>query len=152
LVLAGHAARSTAATKAELKLFTVQLFVSETQGSQTRQLAAPVLMTRDGEASSFLAGGELPDPVKVSQAKADIEYIPYGIQAHFTVREIAVDQLHVSLGVSEGVLSYDKNGEATVRQIGARCFRTVRPGDAIVLDMGQGLSAKVIVTPTAAAK
>ncbi|MBN8742703.1 MAG: type II and III secretion system protein, partial [Thiomonas arsenitoxydans] len=45
-------------------------------------LANPRLVTRSGQAASFLAGGEVPIPVAGALGTTSIDYKSYGVKLH----------------------------------------------------------------------
>ncbi len=71
------------------------------QNGASRQLARPVLLTREGEKATFLAGGEIPLPTSRTGtsggADIRIDFKPYGILFHATPRRRANDTIWLDL-------------------------------------------------------
>lgn len=135
--LALLASFSAAADPAAKKLFTVKLKITETKEGQTRTIAEPVLIVREGEEASFVTGGEV--------ASADDAAAVVGLQAKMIVRAAEDQKLRVALTVFNNELKDSAKSDFTIVQSGARCVKTIARGEANTFDMGEGRQATLIV-------
>lgn len=78
-----------------------------------RTLAEPHLTSANGEASSFLAGGEFPVPAsRDREGQVSVEYKPYGVALAF--RPVVLDEGRISLQIKVEVSELTPNGGITL--------------------------------------
>jgi Flp pilus assembly secretin CpaC len=141
----GEEAAATAGTKgiAVPKQYSARMVMTELHEGKPRTMAEPVLLARDGEAASFLAGGELP----VDLGK--IQYVRFGTQATISIHELAPDQLRVCAWFSVSTLDTSNPGSIVIPESGIRLIKTIKPGESIEADLpgGDGRHVKVTIKP-----
>lgn len=78
-----------------------------------RTLAEPQLTSVNGEASSFLAGGEFPVPAgRDRDGQVSVEYKPYGVALAF--RPVVMDEGRINLQIKVEVSELTPNGGLTI--------------------------------------
>jgi Flp pilus assembly secretin CpaC len=128
--------------------FSTAVVMTELKDGQPVVVAQPHLITNEGQEGSFLAGGEAP----VGDGTNDV--VPFGVQARVKVRQIAATQLRVSLHASHSNLDTQGGaggtGNFVIREIGVRCVKTIKPGEKIEVDLGDGRTMVATVKPVSA--
>ncbi len=124
------------------KQFTTKFVLTTLKDGKRASLATPTLVTNEGQEGTFLVGNEVP-------VDADgKESLSYGITARVKVRQLAPDKLRVSLYAGHSELDGQAGSNFVIREQGAHCVRTVKPGETIEFDLGGGRTAAVSVNPT----
>jgi pilus assembly protein CpaC len=83
--------------------------------SYAKSLAEPNLVTLNGQAASFLAGGQFPVPVVASNGASGLQgitYVPFGVQLNFT--PYVTDKDRIRLNVNATVSTRDTSTGASV--------------------------------------
>lgn len=141
---AGRAGAGAAPTTAPSpKQFYAKMVMTELHDGKPRTYAEPVLVARDGQPASYLAGGEVP----VNLGKT--EYIEFGTKATITIHEIAPDQLRVCAYLSVSNLDTSTPGSIVIPETGMHLIKTIKPGESIDADLpgGNGRHVKVTIKP-----
>ena len=133
-------ARAAAAPPAT-KQFTTSFVLTGIKDGKPTVLAEPTLMTHEGQEGTFVSGGEVPVD---TDAK---EILSFGLTARIKVRQLAADKLRVSMYAGHGELDPQADSNFLIRERGVHCVRTVKPGEKIELDLGEGRRVAVTVRP-----
>lgn len=142
--IAGGAPAAAAAAAAPTgKLYSTRMVMTELHDGKTRTYAEPVLVARDGQPASYLAGGEVP----INLGKT--EYIEFGTKATITIHEMAPDQLRVCAYLSVSNLDTSTPGSIVIPETGMHLIKTIKPGESIDADLpgGNGRHVKVTIKP-----
>ena len=122
----------------------MKVVLTETRDGKAVKWAEPtLLLARDGQRASYLAGGELP----VDLGK--IDYIEFGTRADIAVHEIAADQLRVCAWFNISSVETKSDDSFTIPESGVRLIKTIKPGESVEADLPGGRHVKVTVTPEA---
>ena len=104
-------------------------------------LASPKLLCLSGNEASFLAGGEIPVPVSVTNTggttQLALEWKEYGVRLKFT--PTIVDSTLINLRVSPEVSSLDYNNAVVLSGFSIPAMLTRRADATVELFSGQGL-------------
>ena len=141
---AGGARAGAAPTTAPSpKQFYANMVMTELHDGKTRTYAEPVLVARDGETASFLAGGEV--PVDLGKTR----YLEFGTKATLTFHEIAPDQLRVCAYLSVSNVDTSTPGSIVIPETGVHLIKTIKSGESIDADLpgGTGRHVKVTIKP-----
>ena len=98
-------------------------------------LAEPNITTVTGRSASFLAGGEIPVPVPVTNEMVGIEYKPYGVSLVFTPTLLPNDR--ISLQVRPEVSTLAGSGIVEIAGTSIPAFRVRRADTQVEVGSGQ---------------
>lgn len=98
-------------------------------------LAEPNITAMTGQTASFLAGGEIPVPVPVSNELVGIEYKPYGVSLMFTPTLLPGDR--IGLRVRPEVSSLDGSATVEIAGLTVPTFRIRRADTRVEVGSGQ---------------
>src|SRR5262249_1710383 len=109
------------------------------QQGELGELAEPNLVAMDGQAASFLAGGELPIPVFQGGGgggtAVTIQYKEYGVRVNF--KPTILDEQHIRLEIEPEVSTLDYNNAVRFNGFLIPALRTRRAKTGIELRDGQ---------------
>lgn len=133
---AGAGATNTAAGGFQSNRASVDLILDALQSNGALEiLAEPNITTVTGRSASFLAGGEIPVPVPVTQDMVGIEYKPYGVSLVFTPTLLPNDR--ISLQVRPEVSTLAGSGIAEIAGMKVPTFRVRRADTQVEVASGQ---------------
>jgi hypothetical protein len=118
--------------------FVTTLVLTESKGDKETVVAEPTLTAADGEQASYFSGGDAP----VGDRTADT--VPFGNEVRVKVRELAPDQLRVSMYALQSEIVNHGNPNYEIYEKAVRCVRTVKPGEKIEATLRSGM--KVVAT------
>lgn len=98
-------------------------------------LAEPNITAMTGQTASFLAGGEIPVPVPVSNELVGIEYKPYGVSLMFTPTLLPGER--IGLRVRPEVSSLDGSSTVEIAGLTVPTFRIRRADTRVEVGSGQ---------------
>lgn len=98
-------------------------------------LAEPNITAMTGQTASFLAGGEIPVPVPVSNELVGIEYKPYGVSLMFTPTLLPGER--IGLRVRPEVSSLDGSSTVEIAGLTLPTFRIRRADTRVEVGSGQ---------------
>jgi pilus assembly protein CpaC len=98
-------------------------------------LAEPNITAMAGQTASFLAGGEIPVPVPVSNELVGIEYKPYGVSLMFTPTLLPGER--IGLRVRPEVSSLDGSSTVEIAGLTVPTFRIRRADTRVEVGSGQ---------------
>ena len=118
-------------------LLDVQLDALETKGF-ARTLSEPNLVTLSGREAEFLAGGEVPVPVRGDDGEITVSFRPVGVNLIFEPRVLDEDLINIAL--SAEVSEVDPNLSTVTNGIEVVGFQTRRASTTIELRDGQAFA------------
>lgn len=102
---------------------------------KVRTLATPNLVLTSGKQASFLAGGEIPLPVK-SEEEVSIEWREYGVKLNVSA-EILSDSIRVDVEPEVSLL--DWSNQITIDDVDIPAIRTRRASTSVYLEDGDSI-------------
>ncbi len=117
--------------------FQVMLEALETN-NMARTLAEPNLTALSGQEAYFLAGGELPVPVRNDEGQTTIQYRPFGVELTFTPR--VLDGGVINLMLQAVVSDIDTAAGTTTGGLDIPGFRTRRTSTTVELRDGESFA------------
>src|SRR5439155_6981286 len=121
--------------------FTSSFVLTALKDGKRTVLASPNLITNDGQEGTFFSGGEVP----VDAHAKEVQSLSFGIKAQIKVRQLAADKLRVSMYAGHSELDAGAESDFLIREQGVHCVRTVKPGEKIEIDLGEGRHVAVTV-------
>lgn len=123
--------------------FTTAFVLTAMEDGKRIVVAEPTLVTDEGQEGEFFSGEDAPVD------KDGKESLPFGITARIKVYQETHDRLRVSMYASQSDLDMRAPSSFLIRERGVHCVRTVKPGEKVEIDLGEGRTAAFTVSLTA---
>lgn len=129
-----------AAVAPSTKEFMVTIEVSENRDGKWTRVAEPSVVVEEGQEGTYIAGGEVRDPLTNRM-------LPYGIEARCKVLETDAGTLRLSMSITCGDLDTQGESSFVIREWSMHCVRTFVPGEPVEIDVGANRKARVLIRP-----